>query len=147
MSFNAETDRAAAAEHIVVADELYRSGRYVLCHYAAGLAVECLLRAYRYRRDPAFDARHDLYLLFGLSGMQTRLSEAKAASALRALLLVAHRWNNDYRFRDEASLRRRLRSMGVHRGVRGDFVKESARLIVAAAGRFLQIGLTAWTPS
>lgn len=49
---------------------LYERGdSYALAMYAAGLAVECILRAFKMRRTNVFDDRHDLLLLFQASGM------------------------------------------------------------------------------
>lgn len=78
MSFDADVYLAAAKERIAEAAELYDSRRYVLCHYMSGLAVECLLRAYRFRKDPEFDSRHDLFALYHASGMADQIPEAKA---------------------------------------------------------------------
>ena len=63
MTFGASDYKIAAEEHVSAARELYVRQRYVLAHYVAGLAVECMLRAYRGRIDPVFYGRHDLYLL------------------------------------------------------------------------------------
>ena len=57
----------AAQEHKTLAFELHEARRYVMAHYVAGLAVECILRAYRYRFDPVFDSRHDLQALYSAS--------------------------------------------------------------------------------
>ena len=48
MSFNAEVYLTAARERLAEAKDLYNSRRYGLSHYVGGLAVECLLRAYRF---------------------------------------------------------------------------------------------------
>ncbi len=37
--------------------------------YCGGLAVECILRAFRWRKDPSFEGRHDLEELFEASGL------------------------------------------------------------------------------
>ena len=48
---------------------LIRNDRFVAAIYFAGLAVECLLRAYRMRSNPQFDQRHDLSDLYKASGI------------------------------------------------------------------------------
>ncbi len=60
----AEAYYKAARERINDADFLHTEGRFFLAMYASGLAVECLLRAFRVLRDPTFDARHDLWELW-----------------------------------------------------------------------------------
>jgi len=60
----------AARDRIIDAHGLYNLNRHSFSLYAAGLAVESLLRAYRVLRDPAFDERHDLRLLLAESGVE-----------------------------------------------------------------------------
>jgi hypothetical protein len=144
MAFSAESYRDAAREHIEAARALYRSRHFVLCHYVGGLAVECLLRAYRFRKNPEFDARHDLYTLFHDSGILAAIPQPELHAANAALVAVSVRWTNDHRFRSLPELRGFLRRIHLHRGIKGDFVKESARRITEAAAEFIQIGLRAW---
>src|SRR5262245_62663869 len=82
MDFTAEHYFLASVERMSQAQHLYRQGEgyYALAMYAAGLAVECLLRAYIVKRKREFESRHDLLLLFKESGILTlyraRLAEA-----------------------------------------------------------------------
>ncbi len=72
MDFTPEHYYRAALERMSQAQNLYRqgAGNYALAMYAAGLAVECMLRAFILRRGPAeFQARHDVLLLARESGM------------------------------------------------------------------------------
>jgi HEPN domain-containing protein len=64
MNSVAENYYKAAFERIKDANLLHDEERYPLAMYDSGLAVECLLRAFRVLRYPAFDARHDLWLLW-----------------------------------------------------------------------------------
>jgi hypothetical protein len=62
--FQTATQRMRQAQH------LYAEGAsFALAVYVGGLAVECLLRAFKGRRDPTFDERHDLLRLFAASGI------------------------------------------------------------------------------
>src|SRR4051812_23465888 len=97
--FSAEVYRAAASEHLPAATELYERGRYVLASYVAGLAVESILRAYQFRLDPKFDARHDLHLLYRSSKFEVILPQSQAVEYGQSLGSVAARWNNSHRFR------------------------------------------------
>ncbi len=63
MLSTAETYRDAAKEHLLRAEESFRSEQYYLSHYLSGLAVECHLRAYLRRATDQFESRHDLYQL------------------------------------------------------------------------------------
>jgi hypothetical protein len=44
--------------------------RFHYTRYAAGLAVESMLRAYRTRLNPEFEERHDLELLLAGSNLE-----------------------------------------------------------------------------
>lgn len=51
---------------------------YALSMYCSGLAVECLLRAFRWREDNSFEGRHDLTDLLKASGMVLWDSQTKS---------------------------------------------------------------------
>src|SRR5690349_1773952 len=94
------------------AQHLYREGAsFALAIYVGGLAVECLLRAFKARHDPMFDERHNLLRLFAASGMlrvdRDRLragnwTDAQIDAHLRALRAAVNNvyrlWSNNYRF-------------------------------------------------
>jgi hypothetical protein len=70
MEFPPEHYFQTAAQRMRQAHLLFEDGAsYALAIYVGGLAVECLLRAYKTRRDASFDQRHDLLRLFSDSGM------------------------------------------------------------------------------
>lgn len=53
--FQTATQRMRQAQH------LYHEGAsFALAIYVGGVAVECLLRAFKGRRDPAFDEKHGI---------------------------------------------------------------------------------------
>ena len=58
MDFSADHYFRASVERMSQAHILYRegNGRYALAMYVAGLAVECLLRAYMVRRKREFES-------------------------------------------------------------------------------------------
>jgi HEPN domain-containing protein len=144
MSFSADAYMAAAQERLADAERLYALRRYALSHYAAGLAVECLLRGYRYRIDPEFDSRHSLSLLFDSCGLN-RVMSSSGLFRMRVLLSeIIRRWSNDLRFLSGRELRQRLKRARLDRGVKGDFVKESSRRILGDARGFLALGMDQW---
>jgi hypothetical protein len=89
--FDAEIYRAAALEHILVAEELHERRHDVLSYYAAGLAVKCMLRAYRYRVDRQFEERHDLYELAKAGRFFELVPDAQQAVMTASLLEVSTR--------------------------------------------------------
>ena len=60
MKSTAETYFDASLEHLLLAQELHREGRYAPTHFFAGLAVECMLRACLLKETDAFESRHDI---------------------------------------------------------------------------------------
>jgi len=61
MQFRAEQYYRASLERMDQAWKIYQYGMaYALAMYCGGLAVECLLRAFRWTQDPSFEGRHDL---------------------------------------------------------------------------------------
>jgi len=134
----------AARDRIIDAHSLYNLGRYSFSLYAAGLAVESLLRAYRVLKDPAFDERHDLRLLLAESGVENFVPSLEHAEITTLVLKVFIRWKNDYRFASEDRLKRHLKKLRFDRGIRGNFVKENCRMVIDAADRILKVGVAKW---
>jgi hypothetical protein len=61
MDFSPEHYFQTATQRMRQAQYLYNEGSsFALAIYVGGVAVECLLRAFKGRRDPTFDERHDL---------------------------------------------------------------------------------------
>src|SRR5438477_12892740 len=119
MDFTADHYFRASVERMTQAQHLYREGEgsYALAMYAAGLAVECLLRAYMIKRRREFESRHDLLLLFKESGILDVDPGKLKAKGLTDDLIQAHQkllrtsvnevfilWRNNYRFASEAWL-------------------------------------------
>lgn len=159
MQFTDEEYYRAATERIRQAREIHDSGQgYALAMYGSGLAVECILRAFRWRKDPSFEGRHDLRELFDASGF-LRTSEERArkkripaeeiersAAAIReAMGEVAYLWHNNLRFASEDSLRAYLRRIGRLRGIRGDALKKNSADLLDAAQTIVGEGVRSWT--
>jgi hypothetical protein len=147
MKFTAELYRDAAEERATEAEELHCARRYLLAHYVAGLAVECILRGYRFRIDPVFDARHNLYQLFKASRFDELLpGKGKYADRRERIeadfAYVANHWSNTHRYASCEGLRSHLRRIGVH--YKGDIAKEHSRRMTSAATRFVAFGIRKW---
>jgi hypothetical protein len=141
--FRPETYLAAAKEHMVAAVELDVAKRYALAHYVAGVAAECVLRAYKSRLDPVLDERHDLHLLAkngrcfdGISGRR----QEEVAGALGELVV---RWENRHRYRSEAALRKFLTGRRLF-PKRGDVLECSSRKVVSAMIEIVTAGVQRW---
>jgi hypothetical protein len=158
MQFTAEHYYRSAQERIIEAGILYDRGRYGLAMYIGGLSVECLLRAFRFRKDPVFDARHDLQLLFRQSGilriheerLELRGFEPQRINETILEFRAAHDvvirlWRNDYRFAAEPHIRGWLNEIGALVGVKGDSLKANARRLIQSAQTIVNTGVMLWT--
>jgi HEPN domain-containing protein len=148
----------AALERIKQAQYLYREGSsYALAMYAAGVAVECMLRAFRARESAEFESRHDLLSLFVESGMlkvaQERLqakewSNEAIAGHVKTLRTAVNGvyvlWHNNYRYASEQRLLAHLKRIKLYRGVKGDLLKAKALQLLNAASLFIGKGVLQW---
>lgn len=141
--FRAETYKIAAQEHITVAVELHTSQRFALAHYVAGLAVECMLRAFKSRLDPVLYERHDLDRLARHGRFFDGASEKRAPVIAARLGEVVTRWDNGHRYRSESALRKFLTSRRLFAG-KGDLLTNSSRRIVNAAVEVVTFGAEQW---
>lgn len=149
MRFTAEAYRQAALEHVATARELYDADppRYVMAHYVAGLAVECMLRAYRHWIDTEFDERHDLRALYKAARFDEIVPAALQEKIGTARSIVDSQWQNNHRFCSEEYLRLFFKRGALDRGIRGDFLKERTRRIVNAAFEIVSLGNRQWIKS
>jgi hypothetical protein len=159
MQFTADQYYRASLERMKQARELYRGGAaYALAMYCGGLAVESLLRAFRWSDDTSFEGRHDLSDLLRASRLLRTDDEymrRKGASeeaiqrsgrALRAAMNeVIILWHNNLRFASEASLKAFLNKLGRLRGAKGDPLKKNALELLNAAQTVMDRGVTLWT--
>jgi hypothetical protein len=133
-----------AQERLVDAQLLYDNKRYALSLYISGLAVECLLRAFRLLKDPHFDARHDLTELLGVSELELIVPIKYRHEIIEATGIIFTRWKNDIRFASGNRLRRHFKRLKLDRGIRGDFLKENCRIALQAATTIIRIGGSRW---
>ncbi|TAK27090.1 MAG: HEPN domain-containing protein [Myxococcaceae bacterium] len=144
MIINAEHYRAASLERIAAASGEYGARRYADCIYLSGLAVEAMLRAYRYRRDPEFDSRHDLASLLKASNFEDFVPKKRRAEVAASLGEVWTRWKNDYRFASSDRLVTAFRSSGLFSGVEGDGLKANAGIILNNGLSLVSVGEARW---
>jgi hypothetical protein len=89
--------RTASLERVADARTLYEARHFSSALYLAGVAVACILRAYRTREDPAFGSRHDLAELLRASGLASFIPRQRREELSVALTEVWARWKNGYR--------------------------------------------------
>lgn len=159
MQFRAEEYYQAAQERMLQAVKVYREERsYALAMYCGGLAVECLLRAFRWTNNPTFDGRHDLSDLLKASRLlqiadDEILQKPKQEERIRdanlklrvAMQEVVMLWHNSLRFSSEARLKSFLKSLDRLRGIKGDPLKKNALDLIEAAQTVVDRGVLLWT--
>lgn len=158
MDFPPEHCFEAANERMRQALYLFKEGaRYALAIYVGGVAIECLLRAFKGRRDPSFDEKHDLQKLFAASGMlrldpdQLRSKgwdDGRIDEHFRALQVAVNQiyqlWGNNYRFASENRLRSHLKKVTGYRKIKGDYLEELARRFQNSVQQFFNKGVMLW---
>jgi len=138
-----------AEERVLDAQRLHEAGRYGAAHYVAGVAVECVLRAYWGRRNPGkFYAGHALRRLCNEAPFFDYLpnTDETQVAARAALGVVEARWLNSHRFRDEVGLRRWLQEdVGLDPRVgKAKALRYSSEQIVEAAVEIIVHGRQSW---
>jgi hypothetical protein len=139
--------RDAAGERIIAAGQLYEAGQYVEANYLAGLAVECILRAYRMMIDPEFDSRHDIAGLYKLAKFSNIVPPNDIEAVSAAIGDVSALWSNDHRFLSKIALRKRWVKQNLFRGIKGDFVKEQTRQLLNSSLYIVNTGVEKWKSS
>lgn len=135
----------ASKERLDDALVLREQERFALAHYAAGIAVECILRAYRLLDSPEFDARHDLRALTKLARYYERVVPHPRQEEFAGYVqVVTARWSNEQRYLSAGSLLAWLHARAQDRGIEGDVLKESSRRLYNAAYKLVERGVTKW---
>lgn len=126
------------------AHELKRLERYPFAIYAAGIAVECMLRAFRHP-DREHAAHHDVVGHLA-SCDHDRLGD-RAWAKLRGPVQTVHLlWLNNFRYSDEARLRKHLTDLAYYQRVKkgSDTLKVACIELLDAALAIVTIGDERW---
>ncbi len=136
--------RDAALERMGDANELKRLGRYPLAMYTAGVAVECMLRAFRHD-DREHQAHHDVVAHLGACNRE-RLGE-RAWAKLRGPAQTVHLlWLNGFRYASEKRLRQHLSALRFYARVKkgSDTLKVACIDLIDAALQIVTVGDERW---
>lgn len=159
MKFRAEQYFRVSVERMGQARKLYAEGNaFALSMYCGGLAVESLLRAFRWTDDTSFEGRHDLSDLLkasrllkfdddymrrrGASEESIWQSGSRIRGAMNQVFIL---WHNNLRFASEASAEAILKQAGKFKGVKGNPLKKNALDLVEAAQIVVDRGVVLWT--
>ncbi|MGI4789760.1 MAG: hypothetical protein ACRYFS_13030 [Janthinobacterium lividum] len=147
MRFTAEAYREASLEHVDSARELFDQKRFALANYIAGVAVECIFRAYSLRLNRNFDCRHDLKAWYDAAKYDNIVpNDRREIISLSEGIIYTH-WSNSHRYCSVKFLSAYFKLAGLDRGVRGNFVKELTRQTVEAAFEIVTLGDRQWNSS
>lgn len=158
MQFRDQDYFTASLERMRQARMLYNEGNaYALAMYCGGLAVECLLRAFRWESDKGFEGRHDLENLLKASGMlrvdenhmrrrgrdetEIRAASQEFRAKFNEIVIL---WHNNLRFASEARLKAHLTQLNRVQGIKGDPVKKNAEILIDAAQFVVNRGIVLW---
>ena len=156
MKFNAEQYFAASMERMKQAKLLYDNPKrdcYAISIYVAGVAIECMLRAFKLKHDPTFDERHNLKeLLTGSRMLQidedalaTEKQGVKYRRTLSAIVNeICELWGNEYRYASEDRLRSEFNRKKLYKDSKGYILKSCACRMINAAGQFYERGVILW---
>jgi hypothetical protein len=160
MKFLPEHYLEAATERIEQAEAVFRIRHYSLAIDTAGRAVECIRRPYFFKKHGSaakLEAAHDIEKLFRASNLQQVAlearqdrgeSEAEIGRFVRRIGVnlgtIVQIWSNDHRYASQGRLRAELRRRGLHRGVKGDFLKYNAQRLIETARRIVDEGVERW---
>jgi hypothetical protein len=136
--------RNAALERMGDADQLKRLERYPFAMYGAGVAVECMLRAFRHP-DREHAAHHDV--VGHLVACDRERMGERAWGRLRGPVQSVHLlWLNTFRYADESRLRKHLNDLKYYgRLKRGsDTLKVACIELMNAALAIVTIGDERW---
>lgn len=113
MEWGSQSYRRGALERIDDARVLKDSLRYAFSMYAAGLAVEGMLRSLHWLKSREFDERHDLKrIAVRIASLGLLRSDSRDEDFVGNVQGVARRWSNLLRFADYNQLERYLWEIG-----------------------------------
>jgi len=146
LRFNAQDYYLAALERNAESLYLHETGRYALSIYISGLAVECILRAFKAYTDSTsiFNEKHDLMNLLKASGLAEVGNEDFKIKIHKAVNRVFVVWKNNFRFFSNSKMQLYLKKIRRDRGIKGDFLKYNSKLIYEASSEIIKRGAIKW---
>ena len=130
----AEGYLAAAREHYAFLNrESVESDEplsYPLSYYVAGLAVECLFRAYGELVGSKHDAKHDLRRMAEAGRFTEFMLEGDSEPIAEALTSVMKRWLNNHRYKSRNALQRFLNDAELYRTDEGKYLKGNSDAVL-----------------
>ena len=149
MKLKAEHYFEASRYRMDTARHLYENDRFSAAIYFAGVAVECIFRAYIYRKDQTFNERHDLGSMYSETGISDLVNSKECRSIGSCLGILWTRWKNNYRYASDDRLCSEFYRLNYHRYnncayIKGNYLKENSRMVLEAACEIHALGERKW---
>ncbi len=145
MKFLAKDYKIASMERINTARKLYAQKEYVLAIYIAGVAVECLLKAYLRRKTPHFKSKHDLPNLLKESGLMDFIRPTDHKELSACFGEVWSRWKNNYRYASSERLTSEYKRLKLYnKKVKGYLLKANSSTITNNALSIISKRVARW---
>ncbi len=115
--------------------------------YCAGVAAECMFRAYILKETRAFDEKHDLLKLYTKSKMWLTLTDEQKIELSISVKKISDFWFNNLRYTSDSRAKRKI----AHKFVRTNFKDINKYLekhnndIFMATKNVIEIGEKLWT--
>lgn len=152
--FNELVYLAAAQERITEANLPLQAQppQYVLASYVSGVAVECLLHAYRIRAGVDDTAKHDLRLHAELGNFYDGMTRPQREAVAALIGETVSRWQNNHRYRSREALARFVIKHKLHitqgqSTTAKDVVQYNAEQLVNAVTEIVSVGVLRWDNS
>ena len=117
--------------------------------YCAGVAIECMFRAYILLHSKEFDSKHSLKKLYSKSRLIERLNNKEKDELMKMLLVADRIWHNDLRYYSENRYKR-LKGHEIAKLPRppkdiAKYIQNKESDIFAASEYIIRIGAEKWS--
>jgi predicted metal-dependent hydrolase len=101
--FSASLSRKADLEHLIT-----NTDSIILSIYCAGIAIECMFRAYITKYTKEFDSKHNLEKLYNKSLLASYADTNQKKRLSIAVKKASSIWSNDLRYVSEKRMKRKI---------------------------------------
>jgi len=114
--------------------------------YCAGVAIECMFRAYIVRYTKEFDSRHDIDKLFVKSQLSNKLDSTQKEVISIAVKKANNLWKNEFRYVSEVRMKRIIAHKIVKKGYTdiNKYIVKYNKDLFDAAEIIIKIGSDKW---
>ena len=140
--YSASLSRVIDLEHL-----LEKKESIIFSIYCAGVATECMLRAYITRYTLEFDSKHDLEKLYEKSQLSSLLNESDKERLSVAIRKMNKIWNNNLRYTSEKRMKRLIAHEMVRTNTKdvNNYVSKFYAEIFEATNLIITKGKEKWT--